>query len=455
VNLPDPEQLFRYHVISLVVARMRGGQARGDAVKEVARLDLFVPGYRARRVSTRTIYRWLSEFDRSGFDGLARAPRKKLDSSRVLDQKLVDFLMAQKNADPRASIPEIIRRAVQHDLLADSSAVDRTTVYRTLGRLGISTQREKKPKHHDARRFAYSHRLDMVLCDGKHFRAGATRARRVSLHFIDDATRFVLHVVVSTSENASVFQRGLYELVKKYGLMDILYLDRGPGFIARETSAAVANLPSHLLFGEVAYPQGHGKIERFNQTALNALLRGWDGRREIDPDCRALELRLQHYAREDYNHSPHNSLGGDSPFARFHADKKPLRFPDSDAELKAKFEIAYSRRVSTDNVVSLDSTAYEMPLGYAGQIITVHKKLLERTVHFLHQGRFIRLHPVDLEVNARSPRGQRPSSIPEADQRILPPSAADMAFDRDFGPVVDEEGGLRFDPQPPEEETLP
>jgi hypothetical protein len=38
--------------------------------------------------------------------------------------------------------------------------------------------------------------MQMVLCDGKHFRAGAARLRRVALFFLDDATRMGLHVVV-------------------------------------------------------------------------------------------------------------------------------------------------------------------------------------------------------------------------------------------------------------------
>lgn len=61
----------------------------------------------------------------------------------------------------------------------------------------------------------------MVLCDGKQLRAGASRAKRVALHFIDDATRLALHVVVGTSETTRLFLRGLYELVCKYGRMDI------------------------------------------------------------------------------------------------------------------------------------------------------------------------------------------------------------------------------------------
>lgn len=56
----------------------------------------------------------------------------------------------------------------------------------------------------------------MVLSDGKHFRAGALRARRVAMFFLDDATRCGLHVVVGTEgESAELFLRDPFEVVSR------------------------------------------------------------------------------------------------------------------------------------------------------------------------------------------------------------------------------------------------
>ena len=46
------------------------------------------------------------------------------------------------------------------------------------------------------------------------------------LCFLDEANRYGLHVVVGTSESADLFLRGLYELVRRYGLRQIVFLDR-------------------------------------------------------------------------------------------------------------------------------------------------------------------------------------------------------------------------------------
>jgi hypothetical protein len=283
--------------------------------------------------------------------------------------------------------------------------------------------------------------MQMVLCDGKHFRAGATRARRVALFFLDDASRYGLDAVVGTSESASLFLGGLYEKTRRYGIADVYYLDQGPGFIAADTFEVVRKLGALLVHGETAYPEGHGKIEKFNQTAKSDVLRGYDGRADIDPAPKALSLRLQHYLREVYNHRAHESLGGATPYERFHADERPLRMPQSNAELRRRFVLHIKRTVTADHTVSFGSVDYEIPKGHAGEQIVVHRHLLDNTLSVLHDGHLVNIHPVDLHANARARRAR--DRDPQTDTpHPLPPSAADLAFERDFLPVVDPDGGF-------------
>lgn len=56
----------------------------------------------------------------------------------------------------------------------------------------------------------------------------------------------------------------------------------------------------------------------------------------------------------------------------------------------------------------------------------------------LHEGRLVRLAPVDVHANARDRRARGHAAPPTP---MLPPGAAQMAFDRDLGPVVDDQGG--------------
>lgn len=446
----SPTALFRFSVVSQVLARLLGGQVRARAVEEVAAREHATPTGEMRKVSCRTLYRWLAAYERHGPTGLEPRPRPRTESSVALPEAFVAFLRREKDQDSRASIPELIRRARERGVLDPHAPVDRTTVWRACRRMRLPTRRRPHKRQADTRRFAYPHRMMMVLADGKHFRAGATRQRRVALVFLDDATRYALHAVVGTSESTELFLRGLYELLGKVGYFDVVYLDRGPGFISADTQAVIAQLPhAHLVHGTAAYPQGRGKIERFNRTASQDVLRGLDGAAEIDADCGALELRLQHYLSRQYNERPHTALGGDSPRRRWERDPRALRFPDDDDELRRHFVITETRRVSPDHVIRYGGRLYEAPRGLAGDEVEVHRRVLDETLFVLHGGRILRLQLVDLAANATDRRSAHAGD--ESTGEDAPPkTAATLAFDRDFAPVIGPDGGFS-DPHDPKE----
>jgi transposase InsO family protein len=436
----SPQALFRFTIVSQVLAGISRGERLAQTVRRVAAGEhVFFDGT-ARRISHRSVYRWVAAYRARGMAGLEPRRRGPMVPSHRLPCRFVNFVIHEKQRDHPASIPELIRRATERGILKPLDHVDRTTVYRTAKRLGLPVIRGRRDKDRDTRRFAFPHRMDMVLCDGKHFRAGKRRRKRVALFYLDDATRHVLHVVVGTAETACLFQRGLYECIIRHGFMSALYLDRGPGFIAQDTIAVMANLGIPLIHGEAGYKQGRGKIERFNRTVKADVLRGLDGRSDIDPACGALQLRLAHYCEKVYSQRPHESLEGDSPQQRFLADPKPPRWPQDREHLKQMFEIHIERRVTQDNVVSIDSMDYDMPRGYRGQRVILRRKLLDGTICFLHKGKDIVLLPTNSAANARAPRasGNQPCDPPPGGTT----SAAHIRFERDFGPIVDRDGGF-------------
>jgi transposase InsO family protein len=434
------EALFRHSVISEVLGRVLGGELRDTVIGEVASRSYRVEGTQ-RGTSPRTVYRWLRAFATGGAAGLEPAARDKTATSEVLSERFVAFLRVEKGDDARASIPELILRARVDGVLTADEPIDRVSVWRACQRMGLPLGQRSTKKDRDSRRFAYPHRMMMMLCDGKYFRAGAGRVRRLALFFIDDATRYVMAVVVGTDgESTELFLRGLYELVRRFGKVDVLFLDNGPGFISDDTHTVVVALGMHLVLGTAGYPEGHGKIEKFNLTAWTGVLRGLCCA-EIDPDPRALELRLRHFLFEQYNCRPHEALDGASPQERWDADTRKLRLPESDAELREKFVITETRKVSLDHVVPVDGIDYEVPRGHGGTRIAVRRHVLEGTLSIVHQGRLVRLHPVDLAANAAARRG-KPSADHDEEQAPAPRTAAMRAFDRDYGPVVSRDGGF-------------
>lgn len=432
----SPEALFRYFVVSEIRTRLLGGMPLAAAIAAV--LDLPHHDIRGcpRDVSERTLYRWHAAFVRGGAAALEPLPPARL--ATAIPGNLVAFIRIEKGSDPEATLPELLKRARHLGVLREDQKVDRSTLWRTCRRLGIALTRRRRLADSDMRRFAYPHRMMMVLCDGKRFRAGASCVRRVALLFIDDATRFVLDVIVGTEECCELFLCGLHSVIRRHGLMDGLYLDRGPGFIADDTASALANLEIPLILGKARYPEGHGKVEALNKRLKAQRLRSFRGNPEIDPDPGALRLRLLHWIETDYNRSLHEGIHT-SPEAAWLADDKPLRFPEDDAWLDSRFAVTFERTVTKDNVVSFQGVDYEVPRGHAGEEITVTRMLLEDNVLKVpHEGRLVRIHPVDLAANAYSRRARLPEP-PRSQGPVT--TAADLAFKADLPPLVDEDGG--------------
>ena len=441
----SPEALFRYQWVAEIDGCVRAGEELSKVIESIRRRPIPDPRGRIWRPSKRSLYRWYAAYLEGGIAGLEPKPRPPLLDSQVLEPEFLDLLRERKSADPELSVPDLIEIARTSGVLGSQQKVSRTTVWRACQRMGLPMRRQDQIEAADTRRFAYPHRMMMVLSDGKHFRVGAKRRRRVALSFLDDATRFGLAILVGTAENTVVFLRGLHEVIVRHGLMNALYLDHGPGFISDDTRTVVARLQRHLIHGRVRYPEGHGKVERYHRTLKHKVLRSLDGRPEVDPDCGALALRLSRWLRDEYNHTPHEALGGRTPSERWFEDDRDLTLPADGSWLDEQFLISEERTVSKDHVISIDGVLYEVPQACRGRIPILHHLLSGRlTVEV--EGRDVEIHPLDLTHNALDRRA-RPDKPQEASTR--PTTPASEAFDEDFSPIVDADGNY----DDPEEET--
>jgi len=439
-SAPSSQALVRYSVLAQVEALILGGWPVSAAVREVAGRDHADLDGHPVRVSQRTIQRWRRAHTDGGLAALEPKDRTRTTTSLALSEALVAFLRTEKETDPRASVPELLRRARARGIVPEDLPVDRTTLWRACRRMGLVTRARPSKREGDSRRWQYPHRMQCVLCDGKHFRAGGSRAKRVALFYLDNATRYGLDVIVGPSESTSLFLHGLYALVRQHGLPDLLYLDHGSGFISSDTLAvAEGGLDAWLIHGKVRYPQGRGAVERFNRTAYEQILRALDGAAHVDPACGALTLRLRHYLAR-YNDTAHETLNGDTPRQRWEQGR-PLRFPENEADLYRRFVVRLPRKVSADHVIKMDGRLWEAPWGLAGQRVEVVRHVLDGRRWVLHQGRMVELARLDEHTNATDRRAAAEAQGPVASQG-LPTTAASLAYDQDFLPLVDPDGGF-------------
>jgi len=429
--------LARYLVVAQVRAAIAAGVSKTAAVKGVAErvhLDL---DERLRRHGERTLWRWLAAWEAGGMKGLAWSRRPAEASS--LPAAFLELLAERKRKQPEISIPEVIRIARASGVIADDEPVDRTTVWRHCRRQDLPTKRRHPSKRDRQRPWRFDRRMLCVLADGKHFRAGATRARRVAIIFLDNATRFVLGAVVGTSESAALALRGLRKVIRRWGLMRCLYVDLG--FDNHDMARATAALDVNFILGTGNYPEGRGALERLNRTIGEQLLCGWPGNPTVDPELLALERRIEHWAAEQYNRTPHEGLDHDTPADRFHADPRALEIPDSQTILDEAFVTAFPRRVTNHNCVSVDGVLWEVPLGHRRDQVEVFRNMITGELSVQHQGKRTPLKPANLARNAYDKSD--PPAPTQPDQPDPLSTAADIAWDRDHPPLTDDGGNYR------------
>jgi len=163
------------------------------------------------------------------------------------------------------------------------------------------------------------------------------------------------------------------------------------------------------------------------------------GKPAVDPELMSLELRIEHWASEMYNHTPHEGLEGDTPAERFHGDSRSLVVPESQVAVDEAFVTSFKRTVKNHNCISVDGALWEVPLGHSGQRVDVHRNMISGVLSVLHQGERVALAPADLTANAYQKRSATKPKDPAPSKPRR--TAADAAFERDHPPLVDYDGG--------------
>jgi putative transposase len=432
----DSRAIQKAKVVGHVQAQLSRGIGKNIAIAASAQLfsEFWEPSV-SEESRKHAIYRWFREYEEEGIEGLARK-KPKPRATAVLTPEFIAHLVAMKD-DEDISIPEVIRCAERLGIVPEDS-VSRSTVWRAARNINLPMHRCHAIKKNDMRPFEFKHRMDMILCDGKHFRAGNREVRRVAMPMIDDATRTVLIVRVRKTESTQLFLLCLYELVRRYGIPVCIYVDNGSGFISEDAILICARLKIHLIHGTAGYPEGRGKIERFHRTMWQQLLRTFRGDPRISGSCDDLELRCNHYVEHCYNREKHEAIGM-APLEKWQADSRVLKFPESMDALESIFIIERRRKVSRDNIVQVAGKSLEMPLGYAGRLVSVFENTISGEVTYLHNGETMRLHVVDLEANAHAKRGPMKGDQDER-RNAKTNSAARIAFEQMYPPVVDSDG---------------
>jgi putative transposase len=152
-----------------------------------------------------------------------------------------------------------------------------------------------------------------------------------------------------------------------------------------------------------------------------------------------INATLRAYLDKRYHPAPHAGLMGKSP-AKVYAARPTGEGAVDEKALRIALTERTRRRVSGDNIVSVDGVVWQLDQGYlAGQIVTVARCFVapSEPPWVEHEGKRLVLHPVDPESNARRkrpPRGGAAADKPTRPGDFNPTRTLQRSTGRDRDP---------------------
>jgi len=401
--------IYRATVIGPLMHRLLTHGQLAAELRALSEQRFRPPGAASTRTySVPTLERWLYAFRSSGLDGLRPSPRSDQGFAQDLTEELRALLLDIRREHPDASVPLILRTLVDEGRLEEGK-VSEPTVRRLYAAAGLR-RRAARPEGESKTRLRWQAERPGALWHGDVCHVtGCTvggKTTPVRIHgLLDDASRYVVALEAHTTEKEIDMLGMTVDTLRREGRPDGLYLDNGATYRGDILKTACARLGITLLHARPYDPEARGKMERFWRTLREGCLNYLGAVASLAD----INTTLRAFLDKRYHPAPHAGLMGKSP-AKVYAARPAGEGAVDDKALRVALTERTRRRVSGDNIVSVDGVLWQLDQGYlAGQIVTVARCFVapSEAPWVEHEGKRLVLHPVDPESNARRKRPLR------------------------------------------------
>ncbi|MBO7349586.1 MAG: transposase [Spirochaetales bacterium] len=358
--------LMRYSVISPIISGLWEDYSSLTAFfNDASAKGVLAPDGSVKHFAPQTIERWYRNYKKGGFDALIPTGRVDQGLPRKLDADLQEQIRYLKTNYPRMSAASI-HRQLQDNGSIKVGTVSESTVNRYVNQLSLEMKTTTNP---DMRRYERPH-INEVWCGdssvGPYLKTDDGKKHKVYIiALIDDASRFIVGIDVFFNDNFVNLMSVIKSAVAKYGRPQMFNFDNGSSYKNKQMELLAARIGSVIHYDQPYTPTQKAKIERWFRTMKDQWMSGLDIR-----DFHSLdELRGNLFAYvQKYNQTVHSSLNGRSPQDRYFSEPN-LFHRLSDEEIDHSFLLEIERRVSADNVITIDQVEYEVDCRFSKQHI--------------------------------------------------------------------------------------
>ncbi|MBO4749340.1 MAG: transposase, partial [Lachnospiraceae bacterium] len=194
-----------------------------------------IPDGSVREVSYKTIEKWVSLYQRFGFDALLPNERSDKGSTRALPDTAVEEIFRLKQAFPRLNATQIHAQLVQNGCIpatVNVCAVQRFIKHNDLKSARNPNMRDRKAFEEDA--FGKMWQTD--TCYFPHVTENGVSRRVYAVCIIDDHSRLIVAGALFYQDSAANFQKVFKAAVATHGIPSKLYTDNGSPYANEQLS---------------------------------------------------------------------------------------------------------------------------------------------------------------------------------------------------------------------------
>lgn len=366
-NFKNSIALFRYGIIApLVTSVSMTPEERGKFFRDASKKTYTLPDGSTRTYSSDTLYRYYKAYMNGGFDALKPNGRVDAGNSRKIDSDIASQIKHYHTEQPRLPSTLIYRALIDNGTITEKT-ISLSTVTRFVNRL----KKEENFTTKEMRRYEVEHINEVWYGDssvGPYLKVGKEKKKVWVIALIDDASRFIVGIDIFFNDNYVNLMGVIRSAVIKYGRPQTLKFDNGANYRSNQMEILGARMGTAIHYAPPYTPTGKAKIERWFRTMKDQ----WMASLNMNDFHNLEELRESLFQWvQKYNQTPHSSLEEKTPQDRFFEESSLIIRLDEE-RLEKTFLLEIERKVSRDNVISIENKEYEVNYRYAG------KKLLIR-----------------------------------------------------------------------------
>lgn len=348
--------LFRFRIISPILNCQVKNQK--EYMSRVTAKVHNVPYYGLKEYVPKTVYCWLRNYRRGGFEALKPKKRSDRGRSRKITPLLKEKLLAAREKMPHYSVSLFYDRLVTEGEILPSE-ISYSTVLRFLKKEGLDCRAPRKEG--DRKRFSHDKVNALWQGDtmvGPYLTVEGKKFKTFLFAFIDDCSRIIPYGMFLRTEKFSAVRYVLSQAILRRGIPRLLYVDNGKIYRSDMLHFACASLGITLIHTKPYDAASKGKIERFFLTVRKRFI-PLLGEKELS-SLENLNQRFFLWLEEDYHRKIHSGTEM-TPLDKYMSQISDVNTFADPEKLKMIFLKRDKRRVKHDATISVNKKLYEVP----------------------------------------------------------------------------------------------